>query len=152
MRVAVFAFASALLGTCSCAAIFQGTTEPITVTSDPPGATATLSNGETRVTPFTITVPRQQDLDFHFSKPGYQSTDVVDDAQIEGGYVAADLFTFLIGTAIDSATGAYFAHQESMVTAHLDSEVTVAPATSNQPEGAPPQVKPSKSAASDNRR
>lgn len=60
-RISVIVVATALLGTCSCASLLQGTTEQVTVTSDPPAATATLSNGETHVTPFTMTVPRQQD-------------------------------------------------------------------------------------------
>ncbi len=152
-RITVIVAASALLGTCSCASLLQGTTEQLTVTSNPPGATATLSNGETRVTPFTMIVPRQQDLQFHFSKPGYQSTDVADDSQIEGGYLAADIFTFIglpIGWPIDVATGACFAHQQSTVIAHLDPEGTVASDTSSKAGAPSPQGNPSSDAASGN--
>src|SRR4029077_13653431 len=78
------AAASSALGLSSCLLLFQGTTEEIGVTSDPPGATVTLNNGETKVTPFTITVPREKDLQLHFSKVGYQSSDLVDNSQVEG--------------------------------------------------------------------
>jgi hypothetical protein len=103
----------------------QGTKEQIMVVSVPSGATTTLSNGETRVTPFTLTVPRDEDLQFHFAKPGYQSTDVADDSHIEGGYLVAD-FLIPIMWGIDAATGAYFTHQQPMVVAHLDPEKVAA--------------------------
>lgn len=145
-RITVIVVAGALLGTSSCALLLQGTTDQVAVMSEPPGATATLSNGETHVTPFTMTVPRQQDLQFHFSKPGYQSTDVTDDSQVEGGYLAADIFTFL-GWPIDAATGAYFAHQQSTVIAHLDPEGTVVPDTSSKADAPSAEGKPSSSSA-----
>ena len=104
----------------SCGLLFQGTTEEINVASDPPGATVTLSDGETKVTPFSITVPRQRDLQFHFSKPGYQSADVDDNSQIESGYMMADLIPLMVPWTIDAVAGAGYAHQQPTVTAHLD--------------------------------
>jgi hypothetical protein len=112
--------ALALLGSSSCALLTHGTKEEISVTSDPSGATATLSDGRIYQTPFTITVPREQDLQIHFAKSGYQSSDLVDESHVEGGYLAADLLTFLIGPSIDAATGAYFAHDQSTIVARLD--------------------------------
>lgn len=100
----------------SCGLLFQGTTEEINVASDPPGATVTLNDGETKVTPFSITVPRQKDLQFHFSKPGYQSADVADNSQVEFGYMMGDFMLW----SIDAAAGAGYAHQQATVTAHLD--------------------------------
>jgi hypothetical protein len=116
----LFAFSSAAV--CSCGLIFQGTTEEINVASDPPGATVTFNNGETKVTPFSITAPREKDLQFHFSKPGYQSEDVVDNSQVEGGLIALDVIPLMIPWSIDAAAGAGFAHQQTSVVAHLDPE------------------------------
>jgi hypothetical protein len=116
----MFLFISSSLAVCSCALILQGRTEKIAVNSDPPGALVTLSDGETKVTPFSITVPRNQDLQFHFSKPGYQSTDVSDNSQVEGAYGAVDIIPLMIPWAIDGSTGAPYKHQQSSVTARLD--------------------------------
>jgi hypothetical protein len=113
------AFGIVLLGTCSCALLNQGTKEEISVTSEPSGATATLSDGRTYLTPFSLTVPREQDLQIHFAKSGYQSTDVTDASHVEGIYVVPDILTF-IGFAIDASTGAYFAHDQSIIVGHLD--------------------------------
>jgi len=120
LRALVFAIGP--VGVCSCALIFQGTTEEIDVASDPPGATVTLNDGETKVTPFSMTVPREKDLQFHFAKPGYQSTDLADNSQVEGGLLVFDVIPLLIPWSIDAAAGAGFAHQQTSVVAHLDPE------------------------------
>jgi hypothetical protein len=99
--------------------LFQGTSEEVTVTSEPPGATVTLNNGETRVTPFTITVPRKQDLQLHFSKAGYQSADLVDGSQVEG-LTVVDVIPLMLPWAVDVSAGAGFAHQQTALYARLD--------------------------------
>jgi hypothetical protein len=117
-RVLVLAISSVVL--CSCGLIFQGTTEEISVASDPPGATVTMNNGETRVTPFTITAPREQDLNFHFSKPGYQSVDLTDNSRVEPWVLFPDAFPLILPWAIDASAGAGFVHQQPSVEAHLE--------------------------------
>ena len=113
----------ACVGVCSCALIFQGTTEEINVASDPPGATVTLNDGETKVTPFSMTAPREKDLQLHFTKPGYQSADLADNSQVEGGLLLIfDVIPLMIPWSIDAAEGAGFAHQQTTVTAHLEPE------------------------------
>lgn len=140
------AVAASALGVCSCVLLFQGTSEEITVTSDPPGATVTLNNGETRVTPFTITVPRKQDLQLHFSKTGYQSADLVDSSQVEAA-VVVDVIPLMIPWAIDASAGAGFAHQQTSLHAHLDPEAG-APGDSQSRSGAPSPKATPKTAAS----
>jgi hypothetical protein len=115
-------FVGSVAGICSCGLIFQGTTEEINVASVPPGAMVTLNDGETKVTPFSMTVPREKDLQLHFSKPGYQSTDITDDSQVEGGYMTLDIIPLMIPWSIDAAAGAGFAHQQTSLVAHLDPE------------------------------
>ncbi len=99
------AFAAGLPGLCSCSLIFHGTSEQIQVNSDPPGATVTLHNGESAVTPFSLTVPRNEDLQLHFSKPGYQSADLTDDT-LTDRLMPLDLIPFMLPWAIDLAAGA----------------------------------------------
>jgi len=135
------------LGACSCLLLFQGTSEEITVTSDPPGATVTLNNGETRVTPFTITVPRREDLQLHFSKGGYQSTDLIDGSQVESAIVV-DVIPLMIPWAIDASAGAGFAHQQTSLYAHLDPEAAVTGDSQSRSATPSPQAVP-KNATSD---
>ncbi len=114
------------MGVCSCGLVFQGTTEEINVASEPPGATVTLNDGERKVTPFSMTAPRKQDLQFHFSKAGYQSTDVADNSQVEAGLAMFEVIPLMIPWSIDSAAGAGYTHQQTSVVAHLDPEGSVA--------------------------
>jgi len=118
--------ALAMAATClmSCANVSHGTTAEISVTSNPSGADVTLSNGMSGVTPFTITVPRERDLVFHFSKEGYQSADVFDETNVEGKYVAADWASILVtGLPVawvnDVSSGAARTHEQIAVTANL---------------------------------
>ena len=117
-----FAIAAACL--VSCANVSHGNTEEIAVTSNPSGADVMLNNGMTGVTPFTITVPRERNLVFHFSKEGYQSADVFDQTNVEGKYVAADWATMLVtglpfAWVNDVSSGAARTHEQLTVTANL---------------------------------
>ena len=141
------AVAASALGLCSCLLLFQGTTEQIGVASDPPGATVTLNNGETRVTPFTITVPREKDLQLHFSKAGYQSTDLVDNSQVEG-LIIVDVIPLMIPWGIDASAGAGFAHQQTSLYAHLDPAAAAASDSPSRSATSSPQAVP-KTANSD---
>lgn len=146
--ILVLAVAASTLGVCSCMLLFQGTSEEVTVSSDPPGATVTLNNGETRVTPFTITVPRKQDLQLHFSRAGYQSADLVDGSQVEG-MIVVDIFPFMIPWAIDASAGAGFAHQQTALYAHLDPVAGAGGDSQSRADAPSPAT--SKAAASDTR-
>jgi hypothetical protein len=146
--VRTLAFAAVAAGACSCALLTQGTTEEITFNSDPPGATVTLNNGETKVTPFSMAAPREQDLQFHFSKPGYQSVDLSDNSRVEGGYMAADIIPFMLPWAVDAASGAGFVHQQTSVTAHLEPiRASISDEVPSKPDKPVPPTAPSTGAA-----
>jgi hypothetical protein len=144
LRALVIAICS--VGVCSCALIFQGTTEEINVASEPPGATVTLNDGETKVTPFSMTAPRNKDLQFHFTKAGYQSSDLADNSQVEPGFLVVDSIPLLIPWAVDASQGAGFAHQQTTVVAHLDpagAEAEGLPGKGSSPLPASAQSEPS---------
>jgi hypothetical protein len=123
-KIALIVIALGIAGLCSACAtlLFRGSTEEISVNSDPPGATTTLDDGETEVTPFSITVQRHDDVHFHFSKPGYKSVEVSDDAEPQTQYLFLDLLIPIppLAPFIDTGTGAIFEHRRSQVFAHLD--------------------------------
>ena len=122
----------------SCATLFQGTSEEIDLASDPSGATTSINDGRNGVTPYSIHVNRDQDLQVHFSKPGYQTYDVSDVSHVEWGYLVSDIFfTGLIGLAVDGLDGAMFYHSEQMVSAHLEPLPTQPLVQSGQQPGAP---------------
>ena len=127
--------ACALL-TCSCATLFQGTNEEIMVASDPSGAQVAVNDGRSGITPYSMKVNRNEDLQIHVSKVGYSPYDEADASHIEWGYLVSDIFfTGLIGLAVDGLDGAMFYHNQAMVTAHLDPlQAAAPPATQASPE------------------
>jgi len=122
--LSVLVLATGSAGICSCALLFQGTTENIDILSDPPGANVTLNSGETGVTPFSVTVPRSEDLQLHFDKPGYEPVNLTDNCRVEP-VVVLDAIPLLIPWAVDAAAGAGYEHQQSVITAHLKSQTSM---------------------------
>ena len=147
--VAIFTIAAACM--IACANVSHGKTEEISVTSNPSGADVMLNNGMTGVTPFTITVPRERNLVFHFSKEGYQSADVFDQTNVEGKYVAADWATMLVtglpfAWVNDVSSGAARTHEQMAVTANLVPDPSYVRPKYQAPAPAPAKETPSASA------
>jgi hypothetical protein len=115
------ALVAAASGFCmsSCLLLFQGIKQQIEVTSDPPGATVSINNEDTKVTPFTMTVPRDQNLQLHFSKPGYQSADLVDSTRVEA-LMMVDVIPAMLPWMVDVLAGAGFEHQRDSIHAQLE--------------------------------
>jgi hypothetical protein len=110
--------------------------ESIVVQSDPPGATVTVSNGEVHVTPFTISVPREQSLAFHFEKAGFQSVDITDPPQAQSEFMALESIPLpgvSLLRSIDANAGAGLTHQSTSLRVHLDAETPAQPSSSATP-------------------
>lgn len=97
-----------------CATITRGTSEQITVQSEPSGASVRLSNGFTGVTPAIFTVPRKGDIIVKASKEGYEDGVLTLKAHVSGkgtaGVLGNALIGGVIGIGVDVATGASLSH------------------------------------------
>lgn len=96
----------------SCATVTRGIHEKLRVESDPSGAEALLSTGETGVTPAVFVKNRRtENFTVTVSKAGYvsQTVKVESRASGTGGTAMAGnaLIGGLIGIGVDAATGAY---------------------------------------------
>ena len=100
----LFIFAS------GCATITRGKTQPLTVNSEPSGATIELSNGMTGTTPWTFELPRKNGVTVTISKEGFETSvvNVVSTTSSEGGLNTAGniIFGGVIGLAVDGGSGA----------------------------------------------
>lgn len=137
---------AAVLGTAfssGCATVTRGTTEQITVQSDPSGASVRLSNGFTGITPATFTVPRKGDLMVTVSKDGYETSDVALPSQLAGagtaGFLGNALIGGIIGGGVDMATGATLSHVPNPLKVSLvkKSEAAATPPLPASPPPAP---------------
>lgn len=90
----------------SCGSIVNGTTQKVTVTSDPAGAT--VSNGEvSMITPATFELKRKRPYIFSVSKPGFK-TETAKVERVISGAVAANIllgYGGLIGWGVDAISG-----------------------------------------------
>ncbi len=124
-----FAAGAVVLALSGCASIFNGTTQAITVSSVPDGATAlvvnragvTVHNG---VTPLTLQVKRgagyfkSEVYTITFAKEGFASTEVKLESTVSGWYIGNLLFGGLIGMiGVDPATGAMYVFPETVSSA-----------------------------------
>ena len=63
--------------TAGCGAMFKGTSQEITVKSNPPGATVTITpTGQTLTTPGSITLAKKNEYTLKFEMPGYKTKEV----------------------------------------------------------------------------
>lgn len=117
--------ALALLGSARCATIAHGTTEPIRVESDPPGAVVSVScvhNSITNAgtTPITIDVERKsKSCAIEIAKEGYVPANVPLQRTFSGVYVGNLLVGGVVGLVADAADGAMYKQGPSVVRVSL---------------------------------
>jgi hypothetical protein len=111
--VAMIAIGGGLSG---CATVFEGTSQEISVVTNPPGAACSIDRqgmavGTIASTPATVNVRKSKyDLMIRCSKPGYQEADYLNHSGVTAtiaANVAADiLLTGGLSSIVDSADGA----------------------------------------------
>jgi hypothetical protein len=99
----------AAVATSGCATITRGTSEILVIATDPAGAMATISTGQTCKTPCALEMRRNHDYHVSLEKPGYERVDTDVRSQISGAGAVAIAGNIvlggLIGAGIDAATG-----------------------------------------------
>jgi len=103
----------------ACATVTTGTSQPISVISEPPGASCTLQReggviGIVNPTPGTLQVSKSgRDISIRCTKAGYYAGVTPVPSQFQGMAAGNILLGGLIGGAVDAATGAYAKYPET---------------------------------------
>ena len=128
----ILACAVAALLTTGCATIVSKSTQTMTLTSVPDGATVRITNKSgvavnSSSTPSTVTLKKgrgyfkPETYTLSFSKEGYKPVDITVRGSVNGWYFGNVIFGGLIGLlAVDPATGAMYTLQPKEVAATLD--------------------------------
>ncbi len=122
-----------LLLTTACATVTQGTTATIAVTTEPPGATCTISREGSPIavvnpTPGSVTISRStRDLSVRCERAGHLPGIVTTPAGFQAMTVGNLLIGGIIGVAVDAASGAMGTYPGSIM-------VTLPPAQFATPE------------------
>jgi hypothetical protein len=136
--------AAALAAPCvGCASVTRGTTENISISSTPAGATAEVSgldNPTACVTPCVVVAKRSADITVTVSKDGYEPQVVPLTKEVPGagaaGFAGNLVLGGLVGMGVDAATGAAQDHKPNPVI------VTLQPAAPAARRPRPPRRAP----------
>jgi hypothetical protein len=123
MRVSLLAVIAGSLSLGACATVTRGTTEQITFDSTPSAEMRTSTGLTCPTTPCTLEVSRKSEFVATFSKPGYESQDVMVQTRVAGagaaGFAGNVLIGGVVGMGVDAATGSTLEHYPNPVTATL---------------------------------
>lgn len=108
----------------ACGSVTRGTSELIAFTSEPPGAAiATTTNRFCPATPCSLDVPRSEEFDVTFTKPGFRPQTVPVRTKLAGagaaGFAGNVLIGGAIGMGVDAYTGAAMDHTPNPVAVTL---------------------------------
>jgi len=133
-RVLGLLLLSALAG---CTLVVQGTHQPVTFTSEPPGATFSVA-GQTATTPATLDLPKD-DYQISFRRAGYEDGSVELKRKMSNWFIGS-IVMGVIASTIDLATGAWREFETTDVRITLqplpDTVVELPVAVSSEPPGA----------------
>jgi len=138
--------AAAIAAPCvGCASVTRGTTENISISSTPAGATAELSgldNPTSCVTPCVVVAKRNADITVTVSKEGYQPQVIPLTKEVPGagaaGFAGNLIVGGLVGMGVDAATGAALDHKPNPVIVTLQPAAPPRAAKPRPPRRPPP--------------
>ena len=106
----LFVIAALLPSLGACATITRGTSQSFVIQSEPPGATARLSNGQICDTPCSLKMKRKDGFTVDITKDGYEPVHATVSSGISGGGAAGMagnvILGGLIGAVVDGTSGA----------------------------------------------
>jgi hypothetical protein len=115
------AFALTMAG---CATVTRGTTDQITVTSEPPNAQVTTSLSQACTTPCTFTVGRKDEFTVKIAAPGYKAQEIPVTTRVANagvvGMAGNMVVGGVVGVAVDATSGAMLEHVPNPVNAVLE--------------------------------
>ena len=103
--VICFVFCVVLLT--SCATVFSGNSDDVTITSDPVGALVAIDGVPRGRTPLTVDLEKGNSYSVSVSKDGYEAGYATLTNRVGAGWVILDIFVGLVPIVIDAVTGAW---------------------------------------------
>jgi len=108
MRVAMQMLLAVLLILSGCASIINGTTQEVSISTTPQGATVKTTDNAACITPCKLELARKQDHILNINKKGYEETNLTLQHVISGAVAGNIILGGLIGWGIDAASGAQY--------------------------------------------
>ena len=108
---------------CACATVQRGTSETFVVRTSPDGAIASSSRGWKCTTPCEVEIPRRGDFVVALRKEGYVTQTIsVRSLPVAQRPSRVTASTGMLGSLVDSASGANYEHRPNPLTVTLERE------------------------------
>lgn len=104
---------------CGCATIINGTTQEVSISTTPQGASVKTTDNATCTTPCKLELARKQDHILNISKEGYEETNLTLQHVLSGAVAGNIILGGLIGWGVDAASGAQYRLVPETVTVDL---------------------------------
>lgn len=91
----------------SCATVFSGNSDDVTITSDPVGALVSIDGAPRGRTPLTVDLEKGNSYSVSVSKDGYEAGYATLTNRVGAGWVILDILSGLVPIVIDAVTGAW---------------------------------------------
>lgn len=108
MKTKIIALGLAILYLSSCATLFKGTTEEVSVNSDPQRAQIFINGNLMGETPITLKMESKKTYLIEFKKEGYKTKTYNITNHVGAGWIILDVLAGLIPVVVDAATGAWY--------------------------------------------
>lgn len=108
MKTKIIALGLAILYLSSCATLFKGTTEEVSVNSDPQRAQIFINGNLMGETPITLKLESKKTYLIEFKKEGYKTKTYNITNHVGAGWIILDVLAGLIPVVVDAATGAWY--------------------------------------------
>ena len=115
-----------------CATIMNGTTQSISVSSDPEGANAKSDNGEICSTPCSLVLPRNNSHLITIEKEGYDPEKARITSGLSGWFWGNLLFWGLLVAVVDLISGSGFALSPGNVSVSLQKKIKKSPSARSE--------------------
>ena len=106
-----------------CATIFSGSSEDISLESDPPKAKVLLNGSTMGKTPLTLKLQKGKNYIIEFIKDGYENKTLNMSYSLGAGWLILDILSGLIGIIVDAATGNWNEFEFTHYKAVMDNKI-----------------------------
>ncbi|WP_152551660.1 PEGA domain-containing protein [Polycyclovorans algicola] len=136
MKIKMVSAVASVLLLNGCATIVTGSTQDITILSEPSGATVTRNGASYGVTPLTLNLKRKESPSFVLRRQGFEDT-ILHPGKGSNGWVWGNILVGgLIGLAVDMGTGSLSKFDQDTYVVRLPRE-PMSPAATLDRQGEP---------------
>ena len=117
--VLAFAFLAGLL-IMNCGALFLGSSQPISINTNPDGARILINGTPRGTTPVNLKLRTNETYIITFQKEGYKDQSYSLTNHVDAGIVVLDVLFGLLPVVVDAATGAWYRLDENYIDMPLE--------------------------------